>query len=68
MGKNDTCWQQTAIQSQLNLVADMFDDLREDHHALIKGIKAAIVMLKEGDDVNTGIQMLEMELEMRRCD
>ena len=68
MNTNDTCWKQTAMQSQLNLVADMFDDLREDHHLLIDAIKDAILMLKSEGGVAQGIRMLEEELEMRRCD
>ena len=68
MNKNDTCWHETAQEAQLALISCMYDDLRQDHHSLIDGIKAAIVMLKSEHGLNAGIEMLETELDMRRCD
>lgn len=62
---NNTVWKDTAREVQLDLISDMFDDLRGDHLSLFGAVEDAIQMLKDGDD--GVIDFLEAVVESRKC-
>ena len=63
---NNTVWKDTAREAQLDLISDMFDDLRQDHLCLFGAVEDAIQMIKDGDD--GVLDFLEYVVESRKCD
>lgn len=64
---NNTVWKETAREAQLDLISDMFDDLRQDHLALVNAVEVAVIMLEKGETgLKTALNILEVELENRK--
>lgn len=59
-----TVWGETSRESMLDLMADMFDDLRCDHLSLVEDVCKAIDLIENGK-IDDGLTIIQEAIEGR---